>query len=493
MLAIKHLPALQILIPFFGALIATITPGHFSSWLVASACALCSLALSIYGLKEVEHGISYAFGGFLPPIGIEYRLDYLNQPIIIFVNFVLSFFLILGHNLIDMTIMRYISERKQNYFYAILLFAHSGYLGVLSTNDLFNLYVFIEISSLATYVMMSKGNNRYSIIGAFDYLTMGTIGATMILISIGFFLAKSGSLNITDISEILKDHYDSNIVITAIVFFLTGAVLKMAFFPMHFWMIRAYSVAPPFILTYLASISSLMGVYIIVRFIFFTVEGADLQQSITNIFHPLAIATIIICTILALRSGHFKRVVIYSSASQIGYIFLLMTIWTAKDLMFMLIILDGLNKIALFTIIALIEDKVDSLRFSKFKHIEASAAFKIAASLSLLFSASLPITSMFFVKVQLFEILLQKGLMLEFTVVIFGSVAALLYHFRIGKALFFSSTENGTITINKNYLSLVVVVGVQVLTLLYINDLSFMTRFTETIILGNEVNEMLIE
>ncbi len=485
MSAIKHLPALQILIPFLGALVAAVTTGRSSSWFIASTCALCTLALSIYGLTEVKHGMSYAFGGFLPPIGIEYRLDYLNQPIIIFVNFVLSFFLILGKNLINITIMHYISERKQNYFYSILLFAHSGYIGVLSTNDLFNLYVFIEISSLATYVLMSKGKNRYSIIGAFDYLIMGTIGATMILISIGFFLAKSGSLNITDISYILKDNYNSNIVLTAIVFFLTGAVLKMAFFPMHFWMIRAYSASPPFILTYLASISSLVGVYVITRFIFFTVEGADIQQSIANIFHPLAMLTIVICSILALRSDHFKRVIIYSNASQIGYIFLLMTIWTAKDLMFMLIILDGLNKIALFTIIALIEEKTDSLRFNKFKYIDAPAAFKTAVSLSLLFSTSLPITTMFFVKIQLFEILLEKRLFVQFIVVMFGSVTGLLYHFRMGKALFFSSSENGIITINKNYLSLIVIVGIQVLTLVYINDLSILTRYTETIILGN--------
>ena len=101
---------------------------------------------------------------------------------------------------------------------------------------------------------------------------MGFFGY-LFLIGIGFFLAVTGSLNITDISNILNDSNYSRIVATAIVFFLTGAILKMAFFPMHFWMVRAYSSAAPFILTYLAAISSILGVYIILRFMHFTIEG----------------------------------------------------------------------------------------------------------------------------------------------------------------------------------------------------------------------------
>lgn len=483
MIVSKHLAAVQILIPFFAALIAAISSNRTISWMIATFSMIISLAIAIYGMGLVYDGMSYSFGGFPPPIGIEYRLDYLNQPIIIFVNFVIVFFLVCGRKIINLTIMNYITPRKQNYFYSILLFSHAGYLGVLSTNDLFNLYVFIEISSLATYVLMSKGKNKLSVIGAFDYLVLGTIGATLILISIGFFLSMTGSLNITDIANILKGSYDSRVITIAIVFFLTGAILKMAFFPMHFWMIRAYSSSPPFILTYLASISGILGTYMIVRFIFFTVEGAEIQQAISDVLRPLAMFTIIICTFLALKVENFKKVIIYSAASQVGYIFLLMTIWTAKDLMFILIILDGLNKIALFTIVALIEDKSADMRFDRFKHIDNSGMFRILSFLALLFSASLPLTSMFMVKIQLFEILIHKQLIMEFLVVVIGSVLALLYHFKLGIALFFSPRKNGTIQITNNYLGLFIIVSIQFLTLIFINEITEITKYTESIVL----------
>ena len=170
-----------------------------------------------------------------------------------------------------------------------------------------------------------------------------------------FFLALTGSLNITDIATILKGHYSSRVVITAIVFFLSGAILKMAFFPMHFWMVRAYSSASPFILTYLAAISSLLGVYVILRFIHFTIDGEVIHEALTSILRPASMATIVICTILALKANTIKKIVIYSTASQIGYIFLLMSIWSARELLFQLLILDAINKISLFTIIAHIQ------------------------------------------------------------------------------------------------------------------------------------------
>ena len=447
MIIAKHIPALQILIPFFAALLSVISFNRFAAWIIATVSSVLCLALAIYAMLFAKEGLSYAFGGWQAPIGIEYKLDFLNQPIIVFINAVLLFFLLFGKELINVTITEFIEEKRQHIFYSLLLFAHVGYLGVISTNDLFNIYVFIEISSLATYVLMSKGKSPRALVGAFDYLVMGTIGATLILIGIGFFLALTGSLNITDIDHILKGSFGSKIVITAIVFFLSGAILKMAFFPMHFWMIRAYSAATPFILTYLAAISSLLGVYVILRFMHFAIDGGVIQQALTIVLRPTAMATIAICTLLALKTDTFKKVVIYSTASQIGYVFLLMTIWSARDLLFQLLILDAINKIALFTIIAHIQNKTYDLSFDNFVFIENSSLFKILVAFALIFSAGLPLTSMFLVKIKLFDLIVSQGLLLEFVVVVLGSVLGLLYHFKMTKAIFFSPKENGVIQI----------------------------------------------
>jgi len=386
---IKHIPALQVLIPFFAALFCTLTFHKFTSWVIATIAISINLAVGLYAMPLIKDSIIYAFGNWSGPIGIEYRLDYLNQPIIIYVNGVLLFFLIFGKQLINKTVTRYIDNKKHHMFYSLLLFAHAGYIGVLSTNDLFNLYVFIEISSLATYVLVSKGNNPKALIGAFDYLIMGTIGATLILISIGFFFSVTGSLNITDISNILKTTSNGlNILLTAIVFFLVGAILKMAFFPLHFWMIRAYSASAPFILTYIAAISSLLGVYMIMRFIYFTIEAELIYISVSIVLRFMAIIAIISCSYLALKSKDIKRIIIYSTALQIGYVFLLLSIEPAKSLLFQLLIIDSINKIGLFTLLAHIQNKTNKLNIDSMKQIQGSFLFKSLAALIIIFSAS---------------------------------------------------------------------------------------------------------
>lgn len=480
---IKHAPALQIMIPFFAALLSALSFNRFYSWFIAVFSTVICLLLSLYIITHIDDGLVYYFGGWEAPIGIEYRLDYLNQPIIIFLNAILFFFLVFGRELINKTVTVYIDDKKQHIFYALLLFAHVGYLGVISTNDLFNIYVFIEISSLATYVLMSKGRNPRALIGAFDYLVLGTIGATLILIGIGFFLALTGSLNITDIAVILEGHYSSRVVITAIVFFLSGAILKMAFFPMHFWMVRAYSSASPFILTYLASISSLLGVYVILRFIHFTIDGEVIHEALTSVLRPASMATIIICTILALKADTLKKIVIYSTASQIGYVFLLMSIWSARELLFQLLILDAINKISLFTIIAHIQHKTNDLRFETFKSIKNSTFFKILTAAAIIFSAGLPLTSMFVVKVKLFDLLLSQGLHLEFVIVILGAVFGLLYHLRFTKAIFFSPKTNGSIEIDTKLYGLTAIIIFQIITIVYVKDIANLAGYTESVII----------
>jgi multicomponent Na+:H+ antiporter subunit D len=258
----------------------------------------------------------------------------------------------------------------------------------------------------------------------------------------------------------------------------------MAFFPMHFWMVRAYSSAAPFILTYLAAISSILGVYIILRFMHFTIEGEVIHNSLTIVLRPTAIATITICTFLALKADTLKKVVIYSTASQIGYVFLLITIWAARDLLFQLLILDAINKIALFTIIAHIQNKTNDLRFENFKAIESHLVFKILVAFALIFSAGLPLTSMFLVKIKLFDLLLSRGLIIEFIVVIFGGVLGLLYHFRLAKALFFSPANNGTIKIQTKLYGLTAIIIIQMVTLIYGKELASFAEYTESLITG---------
>lgn len=271
MIIVKNLPALQVLVPFMGALFLILAP-HRLAYYIAVVAGLIGVAFSGFLLSSDFTEISYAFGDWPPPFGIEYRLDRMNEPIIFYINAVLSFLLLFNRALIETSILSYAPAKREKLFYAILLFAHAGFVGILSTNDIFNLYVFIEISSLSAYALMSCGSNPKAPVGAFDYLILGTIGATLILIGIGFLLATTGSLNMTDIKNLLAGNYHLKTVRTAACFLIVGCLLKLAFFPMHFWMRRAYNSAPIAVLIYLASISGVIGSYMLIKISYFVLD-----------------------------------------------------------------------------------------------------------------------------------------------------------------------------------------------------------------------------
>ncbi|WP_375359306.1 proton-conducting transporter membrane subunit [Candidatus Tisiphia endosymbiont of Neophilaenus lineatus] len=465
MTLIKHFPALQVLLPFFGALFSILTFRYrLATRIIAVISIALSLFLSICGLSAINKGaVSYDFGDWHGPIGIEYKLDYLNQPIIIYINCVLLFFLIFCNKLLTTTVLKFIDNKRQSLFYAVLLFAHSGYLGILSTNDLFNLYVFIEISSLSTYALMAQGNNPKAVIGAFDYLMLGTVGATLILIGIGFLLSSIGSLNMLDVSMLLKTHYDSKIVMLGISFFLIGSILKTAFFPMHFWMIRAYSSAAPVILTYLASISSIIGIYIILRFIHFTIDYNVIIKYLSNFISLIALITTTLCTYFAYRSQKVRNIVIYSSAVQIGYMFLLLVIPRGESLLFPFLFADSINKIALFLIIAYSD-------ISK----PLNMLWRVLVVLSLICSCGLPISSMFFIKLSIFELLVVEDMWLEFVIIVISSAMSLLYHYKIAKKLCWDHYDYTQLKSNTKYCGLIFISIIQFFLPIFLNQLQIL-------------------
>jgi len=362
-------------------------------------------------------------GGWTSKIGIEYRLNSLNQAIIIYLNLVLLFFLVFCYQITNRTILKYINNNRKSLFYGILLFAHTGYLGMISTNDFFNLYVFIEISALSSYVLIASGNNPKSLIGALDYLIMGSIGATLILIAIGFLLSITGSLNMYDVAAYLQEHHNSRIITIAIGFFLIGAILKTAFFPMHFWMMRAYSSTASVILVYLAAISTIVGMYIIYKFTYIIIGYETIKTAITNFIRPIALATLIIAPYFAYKAKDFKNIIIYSCFTQIGYVFLLYVTGDGIILLPSLLLADSINKIALFLI--------DAYNESYEKNPNA-----ILIIIVIICSCALPLSPLFFIKLSILELLFRQHLLLDFIIILLSSSGSLFYHYKMVKVLF---------------------------------------------------------
>ena len=198
----------------------------------------------------------------------------------------------------------------------------TGLMGIILTGDLFNLYVFIEISSLSAYTLVAVGRKREALIASYNYLILGTIAATFILIGIGYLYMMPGPLNIADLREKLTVHYGSYVIGTAFAFFIVGISLKLAVFPLHIWLPNAYTYAPSIISAYLAAIATKVAAYLLLRFVF-TLFGKDFafnQIPLMEILVSLSLLAIIMGSSIAAFQKDLKLLFAYSSIGQIGYL-----------------------------------------------------------------------------------------------------------------------------------------------------------------------------
>jgi multicomponent Na+:H+ antiporter subunit D len=317
-----HFPALQVVTPLLGAVLtAFLHRGRAAFALTLLVSWIMPFIAGGLLWQVMRTGpISYALGGWEPPWGIEYRVDLLS-------GFVLMLIATVGAVTIPFayrSVAREIAEDRQAWFYCMYLLCLAGLLGITVTGDAFNAFVFLEISSLATYVLIALGRDRRALLAAFQYLIMGTIGATFYVIGVGLLYLLTGTLNMVDIAARLgaawPDH--SRAVIAAFAFVTVGVSLKLALFPLHTWLPNAYAYAPSWITAFLAATATKVAIYLLLRF-FFSIFGVaiDLRAlPTTEIIVALSIAAMLVASFIAVFETNLKRMLAYSSVAQIGYI-----------------------------------------------------------------------------------------------------------------------------------------------------------------------------
>jgi multicomponent Na+:H+ antiporter subunit D len=318
----SHLPALQVVIPLLAAVLAAFLrrgTGAFVLTLVVS-WILPFIAGAMLWQVLTTGPISYAMGGWAPPIGIEYRVDVLNALVLMLVSAASAVIMPFARRSVAFEI----DEGRQAWFYSMYLLCLTGLLGVAITGDAFNAFVFLEISSLATYVLIALGPDRRALLAAFQYLIMGTIGATFYVIGIGFLYLLTGSLNMVDIAARLAsiDADQARVVATALAFVTVGVSLKLALFPLHVWLPNAYAYAPSWATVFLSATATKVAVYLLVRF-YFSIFGVaiDIQAlPVAEFIVILSVAAMLVASVIAVFEKNIKRMLAYSSVAQIGYI-----------------------------------------------------------------------------------------------------------------------------------------------------------------------------
>lgn len=261
--------------------------------------------------------ISYRLGGWEPPWGIEYAIDHLNAYMLIIVSIVSFVVAVYSKNSIE----KEIQKEKTIYFYTIYLLLVTGLLGILVTGDLFNLFVFLEIASLAGYALVAIGEDRAPL-ATFNYIIMGTIGACFYLLGVGYLYIVTGSLNIADLTRLLPALYHSKVVLVAFAFFVVGVAIKIALFPLHTWLPDAYTHAPSTVSAFVAATMTKVGAYAMIRVMFTVFEPNFTLNALptTEILGWVASAAMMFGCIMALAQTDLKRMLAYILVAEVGYI-----------------------------------------------------------------------------------------------------------------------------------------------------------------------------
>ncbi|MFH0790054.1 MAG: proton-conducting transporter membrane subunit [Candidatus Omnitrophota bacterium] len=201
-------------------------------------------------------------------------------------------------------------------FYTLFSLLSAGLNGVVISGDLFNLFVFLEITSIASYALVAFGTEAEELEAAFKYLVLGSIASTMILLAIGMLLGNVSTLNMADIAVSLNHTGSKDIILYCLALFIMGFALKSGLVPMHTWLPDAHPAAPAPVSAMLSGVViKTIGIYALVRVVFNIIGFNSL---ISSLFIWLGIISMSIGVLLAIGQWDFKRLLAYHSISQIG-------------------------------------------------------------------------------------------------------------------------------------------------------------------------------
>ena len=440
-ISMTHLPVLIVIIPLCGAVLCPLL-SHFSpaagkkAVIGALFVSFCLSILQLAAVVQSGEAIHYYLGGWKPPYGIEFVIDGVNGIIIVLVSFIGAMTALFSSPFEEADKA---APFKSAGYYSIFSFLVTGLLGLSSTGDAFNLYVFMEIVALSGYGLIAIGEEKGPI-AAFRYLLTGTIGASMYLLGVGLLYSATGTLNMADLALRLKGVDNMPLIVFAMACLVVGFGIKMALFPLHGWQPAAHSYAHPAADPMIAGVMIKIPAYAMFRFFFCIFDSSlPMMKTIFNIIGIMAVLGILYGSLKALRYDKYNKILAYSSIGQVGYIALGFAIGNFYGIAgaVLHILSHAFMKAGLFYTSAAFKYRygihyTDQLG-QVYRKMPVTCAALVVLSLSMI---GLPPFAGFFSKWYLALGAIQNGQYLYVAVLIISSLLSAIYFFRIFERLF---------------------------------------------------------
>lgn len=416
------------LLPLLGRVSKRLLPD-----LLASAAMLFLLVLAVFSARPLvaDGGIIQQAFWFGAPLNIRLLLDGFS----VFMLFTIA--------LVSFAVTVYSINYMEHYgakanYYALLLVMIAGMNGLVLSGDLFTIYVFLEVAAIASYALVAFGRGHDELEASFKYLMLSAVASAFVLLAIAVIFGVSGGVSFGVVAQGLKTLNIKTVVGFCSGLFLAGFGLKAALVPFHSWLPDAHPSAPAPISAMLSGVLiKVSGVYAMTR-IFLSVFG--LTPALTTVLTILGIVSIFVGALAALGQNDIKRMLAYSSISQIGYVVLGFGIGTPLGILGGLFHLfnHALFKSLLFLNAGAVEQSTGTRSLDKMgglaKVMPLTAATSAVGSLSI---AGVPPLNGFWSKLLIIIALVQAKMYVLAVLAVLGSVITLWYYLVLQRQAFF--------------------------------------------------------
>ncbi|AJC71909.1 NADH dehydrogenase subunit N [Thermococcus guaymasensis DSM 11113] len=377
-------------------------------------------------------------GGWKPPVGINLYFGHFAALFVLIVA-VVSFLMAVFN-------FKAINVEPVDKYAMLFLLLMLGATGMIATGDLFNLFVFMEITSISAYALTAYNKTGEAAEASLKYIILGGIGSSFFLIGVALIYGATGTLNMAHLAQ-LAPYIDPKVVQVGLALIIFGLAVEAELFPLNAWAPDAYQAAPHPITVMFSAFVVKAGLYAMAR-ILYLFASATGWENVTKLLVIMATLTVVVAEFSALRQKDVKRMVAYSSISQIGLIAVAFALGTQSgvDAGVFHMVNHAIVKALLFLTVGYVGITLGETKIEKFSGLGRRMPLTaFAITVGSLAAVGIPLFNIFWSKVRILLAGVEAGYTWSVALILGASVVEAVYYLRLIHTMWFTEAEGEAI------------------------------------------------